>query len=70
MIVYTVVNMREKVEFEKKYQISYGYNNIPVHWKFADAMSWYNTRLGPRERKEFVIQKHEAGNTDIVFKTF
>jgi hypothetical protein len=70
MIVYTVVNLKEKVEFEKKYHLPYGYNNIPVHWEFADAMNWYNTRLGPRERKEFVIEKHESGYTDIVFQTF
>lgn len=68
MILYTVVNMKEKVEFEKKYQLPYGYNNIDVHWQFADAMRWFNTHLGPRERKEYVIEKHESGYTDIVFK--
>lgn len=68
MIVYAVVNYEEKVNFEKTYQISYGYNNIPIFRSFSLAMKWFNDSLGPRERKEFVIEKLENGTREIVFQ--
>jgi hypothetical protein len=68
MVTYAVVNYEEKVNFEKTYQIPYGYNNIPLHGSFGLAMKWFNDNLGPRERKYFVIEKLEGGKREIVFK--
>jgi hypothetical protein len=68
MITYAVVNLKEKVKFEKKYQLSYGYNNIPLFGGFGSALRWFNSSLGPNERKEFIIERHEAGKCHIVFK--
>lgn len=68
MISYAVVNYEEKANFEKRFQISYGYNNLPIFTSFNLAMRWFNDSLGPNERKDFVIEKLENGKKDIVFK--
>jgi len=69
MIVYAVVNIHDKIEFEKRYHLPYGYNNLPVFINdFGQAMKWFNSTLGPRERKEWVIEKHESGTTEVVFQ--
>ena len=68
MISYAVVNYEEKVDFEKSYQIPYGYYNVSLHSTFNEAMRWFNNNLGPRERVNFVIEKLEGGKREIVFK--
>ena len=68
MIIYAAVNMKDKIDFEKRYHLPYGYNNLPVFGDFAGAMKWFNNTLGPNERKEWVIEKHESGTTEVVFQ--
>ena len=68
MVTYTAVNLKEKVEFEKKYQLSYGYNNVPLFGSLGSALKWFNSTLGPNERKEWVIERHQSGKCHIVFK--
>jgi len=68
MITYTPINLKEKVEFEKEHQLPYGYNNAEVFYSFDEAVNWFYKTLGPTERREWVIEKHSGGYTDIVFK--
>ncbi len=68
MIIYAAVNMQDKIDFEKRYHLPYGYNNVPIFGMFGDAMKWFNSTLGPNERKEWVIEKHEAGMSEVVFQ--
>lgn len=68
MISYAVVHRQEKIDFEKRYHLPYGYNNAPIFKMFGDAMKWFNSTLGPNERKEWVIEKHESGMSEVVFQ--
>lgn len=66
---YAVVNLREKVEFEKKWEMSYGYNNCPhIGFTQKDAMEWVKRNLGPTEKKDYIVERHNAGKVDIVWK--
>jgi hypothetical protein len=70
MISYAVVHRQEKIDFEKRHHLPYGYNNVPIFKMFGDAMKWFNSTLGPNERKEWVIEKHESGTSEVVFRIF
>jgi glutaredoxin len=66
---YVVVNLKEKEEFEKKWEMSYGYNNSPyIGFNQKEAIKWINQNLGPNERKDYVVERHNAGKTDVVWK--
>jgi len=66
---YAVVNLKEKVEFEKKWEMPYGYNNCPhISFNQREAIGWVNQNLGPNERKDYVVERHTGGKTDIVWK--
>jgi len=66
---YAVVNLREKVEFEKKWEMPYGYNNSPkICYEQKEAIGWINRNLGPNERKEYVVERHNAGKVEVVWK--
>ncbi len=66
---YAVVNLREKVEFEKKWEMPYGYNNCPhIGFTQKEAIEWVNRNLGPNEKKDYVVERHTAGKVDVVWK--
>jgi len=66
---YAVVNLREKVEFEKKWEMPYGYNNCPhISFNQREAIGWVNQNLGPNERKDYVVERHTGGKVEIVWK--
>lgn len=66
---YAVVNLREKVEFEKKWEMPYGYNNSPkICYEQQEAIGWINRNLGPNERREYVVERHNAGKVEVVWK--
>jgi len=66
---YAVVNLKEKVEFEKEWELSYGYNNSPkICYEQNEAIRWIKQNLGPNERKEYVVERHNAGKVDVVWK--
>jgi hypothetical protein len=66
---FAVVNEREKVEFEKKWQMPYGYNNCPkICFNQDEAIQWIRENLGPTEKKEYVVEKHKAGKIEVVWK--
>jgi len=66
---YAVVNHKEKEEFEKKWQMPYGYNNSPkICFNQDEAIRWINQNLGPNERKSYVVERHKSGKIDVVWK--
>ena len=66
---FAVVNEREKVKFEKEWQMPYGYNNSPkICFNQDEAIQWIRENLGPTERKEYVVERHKAGKIEIVWK--
>lgn len=66
---YAVVNLKEKVEFEKEWELSYGYNNCPkICFDQKEAIRWIKQNLGPNERKNYVVERHNAGKVEVVWK--
>jgi hypothetical protein len=66
---YAVVNLKEKEEFEKKWEMGYGYNNCPyIGFSQKEAINWINRNLGQNERKDYVVERHNAGKIDVVWK--
>ena len=66
---YAVVNHQEKVEFEKKWELPYGYNNCPkICFSQQEAIQWLKQNLGPNEMKDYVVERHNAGKCEIVWK--
>jgi len=66
---YAVVNQKEKEEFEKKWQMPYGYNNSPkICFNQDEAIHWINQNLGPNERRNYVVERHKSGKIEIVWK--
>lgn len=66
---YAVVNHQDKVKFEKKWELPYGYNNCPkISFNQREAIDWIKQNLGPNERKDYVVERHNAGKCEIVWK--
>lgn len=66
---FAVVNLKEKVEFEKKWEMPYGYNNCPyIGFNQKDAIQWINKNLGSIERQDYVVERHKAGMIEVVWK--
>jgi len=66
---YAVVNLKDKVEFEKKWEMPYGYNNCPhIGFSQKEAINWLNRNLGQIERNDYVVEKHYGGKIDVVWK--
>lgn len=66
---YAVVNVKDKVEFEKRWEMPYGYNNCPhISFNQGEAIQWINQNLGPTERKDYVVERHTAGKVEVVWK--
>ncbi len=66
---YAVVNLKDKVEFEKKWEMPYGYNNCPyIGYSQQEAIEWLNKNLGSIERKDYVVERHNAGMIEPVWK--
>uniref|UniRef100_A0A6M3JUV7 Uncharacterized protein n=1 Tax=viral metagenome TaxID=1070528 RepID=A0A6M3JUV7_9ZZZZ len=64
---YIVVNDIERTEFEKKYQMPYGYNGCPyICGSYDEAIKWFNFNLGLIERKKYVIEEYNSGNRRII----
>lgn len=66
---YAVVNQKEKEKFEKKWEMPYGYNNCPkICFNQNEAIGWINRNLGSIEKKNYVVERHNCGKIDIVWK--
>ena len=66
---FAVVNLEEKVKFEKKWEMPYGYNNCPyIGFSQKEAIQWINQNLGQQERREYVVERHKAGMIEVVWK--
>lgn len=66
---FAVVNLKEKVEFEKKWEMPYGYNNCPfIGFNQKEAINWINQNLGQQERQDYVVERHKAGMIEVVWK--
>ena len=76
MKIYVIINDKKRVEFEKAYQIPYGYHGLPIFDKFKDALSCFNNNYYDSkvvgsyiydDPKDMVIECCESGTRQIVY---
>jgi len=66
MKTYAIVNEKERVVFEKEYQIPFGYANAPLFDKLSFAIAYHE--LLPDNREDYVIEECESGFTTTVYR--
>lgn len=63
MVIYWVVNERNKVEFEKKFQTVYGYSSSIPFDNYKGAVE------GAMSRNEYcIVVKTENGTEEVVYR--
>jgi hypothetical protein len=66
MIQYVIVNEREKIEFEKRYQLPYGYANAVISSSLKGAINFLNT-VFVQDKQDYIIEKVDCGVVEIVY---
>ena len=61
---YVLVNEKEKVTFEKKWQLPYGYVNSPITFNPAEAGQWLDNivELGENPDQWYISKINEFNN--------
>jgi hypothetical protein len=67
---YVIINQIVKSDFEKIYQLPYGYGNTIIYYNLNDAIKQLE-EFKKRHKISvdgYVIEKHESGYVEIVYK--
>lgn len=67
MTIYTIVNEKERNDFEDKYQIPYGYYNCPLFFDFTEAIDLYD-KMPLHIRKKYIIERCSCGTRQKVYE--
>jgi len=66
MVQYALVNEKTRIEFEKKYQIPYGYGNAVI----SNDLQWIIKVLNDipvKIKHEHIIEKIDCGVSEIIY---
>lgn len=66
MVQYVIVNEREKIEFEKRYQLPFGYATAVISTELKEAINFLNTVL-VKDKNDYIIEKVDCGIAEIVY---
>lgn len=75
MMKYVIVDIEKRMEFEKNYQMSFGYGALKdfIFDSFSDAVEIYSKlhdSLVPSDADNLVIERHTAGSVDMVYDSY
>ena len=72
--MYTVINDKNRVDFEKKNFLPYGYSEAIIFNKFIDALNYLKDVQEQYQGgnidnvRDYVIEHHKHGNSEIIYK--
>lgn len=67
MVLFYVVNEKERTEFEKKFQVPYGYYAIPF-FQTEDGAVGYTENASPIVRDNLIVERWEGGECEVVYR--
>lgn len=65
---FVIIDPKERNDFEKQWQLPYGYSNCEIFMDRDKAIDWFNKSLGKLDRKKYVIEMCDAGKRQIVYR--
>jgi len=68
MITYIVVDKVEREEFEKAFQVPYGYGCCEIYTDFNEALGFFDDLPSEHLCRFFIIEKWENGQKEVVFE--
>jgi len=67
--MYTIINDEKKVNFEKEYQIPYGYACAHIHATLEKAFGYLlDAKECGFDVSNHIVEYHDAGESDIVYR--
>lgn len=67
MKTYFVMNEKERTDFEKKFQVPYGYYACP-YFQTEDGAVGYVENSPQRIRDYLIVEKWESGEKEIIYR--
>jgi len=65
---YAVVNERERDEFEKEWQMPYGYANCAVFDDYEEAERFYEKVKMVEKHKPYILEEYDNGWSNIIME--
>lgn len=66
MMTYAVINEKKRTEFEKKYQLPYGYANATLFDDMLSAIVKHHDIAF--DRQDYIVEECESGFTTTVYR--
>jgi len=66
MIQYAIVNEKERIEFEKKYQLPYGYAKAVISNNLQWSIKVLNN-ISSKYKSDYIIERIDCGVSDIIY---
>lgn len=65
---YVIVNEAERNQFEKEWQMPYGYAQCPIFLDPEEAISFYMRNYTDHERLVFIVERIDEEGREFFFK--